>query len=138
MKSKINVILLGILIFLLGSVAGAVSHNIYWRYFKKPPKPLSFIEILARDLKLDADQQVKVKAIAKETKADLIALNKKFKPQFDAVNKDFLPELNVIRKRSDQKIIDILKDDQKAPFKQFLKRMVKPLQIKQAQPNEKK
>ena len=138
MKSKINVILLGILIFLLGSVAGAVSHNLYGRYFKKPPKPLSFNEILARDLKLDADQQVKVRAIAKETKAAVSALNKQFKPQYDAVNKDFLPQWNAIRKESDQKIRDILRNDQLVLFEQFLKGAFKQPKTKQAQPNGKK
>jgi|WetSurMetagenome_2_1015567.scaffolds.fasta_scaffold997128_1 hypothetical protein len=138
MKSKINVILLGILIFLLGSIAGAVSHNLYWRYFKKPPKPLSFIEILARDLKLDADQQVKVRAIAKETKAAVFALNKQFKPQYDAVNKDYFPRMDVIRQESDQKIRSILRDDQKLLFEQFLRRGPKPPQIKNAKPNKNK
>jgi hypothetical protein len=122
MKSKINVIFLGILIFLLGSVAGGVSHNLYCRYLKKPSKPPSFIESLSKELKLDADQQVKVRAIAKETKAAVSNLNKQFKPQYDAINKDFFPQMNIIKKESDQKIINILHNDQKVLFEEFLKK----------------
>ncbi len=138
MKSKINVILLGILIFILGGVAGAAGHNLYWRYFKKSPKPVSFVDTLAGELKLDAGQKEKLKAITNETREQVRAAYARFKPQYEAINNELWSLLDEIRKESDRKIAGILQKDQKVLFEEFLKKAYKPFQIKGSPPNKNK
>jgi len=61
MKSKASIVLLGILIFVLGGIAGAVSHSLYQEYlraafFKASSQPIDIIGGLAKELNLDAQQ----------------------------------------------------------------------------------
>jgi hypothetical protein len=136
MKSKINVILVGLLIFLLGGVAGGISHYLFRQYH--PPKALNFIEIMAKELKLDPDQKEQVRKIINETRGRVKALNLQFMPQWESINKEYMPLWETLRKDSDQKIKNILRDDQKALFENFLKKRLKPPQMKNAPSTEKK
>jgi hypothetical protein len=135
MKSKINVILLGILIFVLGGVAGAVSYSLYWRYFYKPPKPPNFVETMAKEVQLDANQIEKIKVIANETRGSVVSTNRNFMPQYEAINKVYWTQMDSIRRESDQKIKSVLREDQKALFEKFLKTKYPPPQMKRPQYN---
>jgi hypothetical protein len=126
MKSNINVILLGILVFLLGSVAGATGYCLYCKYY--PPKPPDFIQILAKEIKLDTKQQEQARIIIGETRQRVIALNRQM-PHWENTNQDYKPQWEAIRQDSDQRIRNILRDDQKILFEQFLNRRVKRPQV---------
>jgi hypothetical protein len=113
MKSKLCIALLWVLVFLLGGVAGGVSHYLYKEHFK--PKPGDFIDKLARDLKLDAQQTTRIKAIFDESIQRYQALNQEFRPRYKA-----------IRNETDEKIKSILRPDQKLLFEEKLKKFRKP------------
>jgi hypothetical protein len=116
MKSKATVTFLGIVIFLLGGVAGAVSHYLYREhlraaFFKSRPKPPDTVEILARELKLDDGQKGQMKTIFGESRK-----------RYEALSKQFWPQFVTIRNETDQQIRNILHDDQKALYENFLKK----------------
>jgi hypothetical protein len=113
MKSKLYIAFLWILVFLLGGVAGAVSHYLYKEHVK--PKPGDFIVKLARDLKLDAQQTTSLKAIFDESIQRYQTLNQEFRPRYRA-----------IRNETDEKIKSILRPDQKLLFEEKLKKFRKP------------
>jgi hypothetical protein len=133
MKSKANVILLGILVFLLGGVAGAVSHYLYRNHvmqtYLKNPRRFDVIDGMAKELKLDPKQKENIKIIIGESRRRVITLNKEFRPQYEAINKNFMPQFEVIRKSSDQRIRDILRPDQQVLFENFLRKIYQPPQM---------
>jgi hypothetical protein len=116
MKSKVNVILLGILIFLLGGVAGAVSHYLYRDHVKRaalkasPPR-FDVAEAFAKELKLDSLQKQSLRIIIDESRKRYRELGLEFKPRWESLRND-----------SDQKIKNILRDEQKVLFENFLKK----------------
>lgn len=112
MKSKVSVALLGVLVFLLGGIAGAISHYIYLRYFFAPP---NVVEAFARELKLDAGQKEQLRSIFNESRERYHALSQQFRPQYES-----------IRNETDQQIRKILRDDQKAYFEEFLIKVHSP------------
>jgi uncharacterized membrane protein len=138
MKSKISVILLGVFVFLLGGIAGAVSHYIWREHFPKTPAKQSaqrfdIAEVMSKELKLDAAQKEKLKVIVVDIRKRTKALNQQFRPRYEAVNKDlmsrydainmdFMPQFEIIRKESDKRIRAILREDQKILFEDFLKK----------------
>jgi uncharacterized membrane protein len=112
MKSKVSVALLGILVFLLGGIGGAISHYFYLRYFFVPP---NIVEAFARELKLDAKQKEQLRDIFNESRERYRALSLQFRPQYEN-----------IRNETDQQIRKILRDDQKAHFEDFLIKVHSP------------
>jgi hypothetical protein len=144
MKSKVSVILLGILVFLLGSVAGVVGHYLYREHvrqalLKAAPPRFDFVEGMAKELKLNSTQKESLKIIVADIRKRTMNLNKEFRPKYDAinkefmpkyetVNKDFMPQFEVIRKDSDQRIKALLRDDQKSLFENFLRKFQKTYQ----------
>ena len=132
MKSKVNVILLGILIFLLGNVAGAVSLHLYREHVKQaalkagPPR-FDVVETFAKELKLDPQQKQRLRIIFDESRKSYRELGLEFKPKYETIRSD-----------SDQKIKGILRDDQKTLFENFLKKVRQPPQNKRPQDNTKK
>lgn len=117
MKSKLGIVLLGILIFLLGGVAGAVSRYLYSEHLKASvPKTLpgidDVVEWMGRELQLDAQQKASVKIIISETREHYRALSQDFRPRYEALRKD-----------SDDRINALLRDNQKPLFKEFLKKI---------------
>jgi uncharacterized membrane protein len=132
MKSKIDVILLGILIFLLGGVAGAVSHYLYREHVKQAalkagPQRFDVVEALAKELKLDPQQKQSLRIIIDESRKCSRELWQEYRPRW-----------NTIRNDSDQRIKNILRDDQKALFEKFLKKISQPPQNGRTQGNAKK
>ncbi len=137
MKSKVIVILLGIIVFLLGGVAGAVSHYLYREhirqaFLKDGSRQYDVVEGMAKELKLDSKQKENLRIIFndirnrtlvlnKQFRPQYEAVNKEFKPRYEAINKDFMPQFEVIRKESDHRIQSILRDDQKVLFEKFLR-----------------
>jgi hypothetical protein len=132
MISKVNVILLGILIFLLGGTAGAVSHYLYRLHvrqvaLKAGPARYDVVEALANELKLDSKQKQNLRIIIDESRKCSRELWQEFKPRWETIRND-----------SDQKIKNMLRDDQKALFEKFLKKFSQPPQNSGTQDNAKK
>jgi uncharacterized membrane protein len=119
MKSKLGVILLGILVFLLGGVAGAVSHYLYCDQVKAKasgPKTIPRVEDvaegMARILKLNAQQKAEVNVIITESRNSYRELWRQFRPQYEKIVQN-----------SDDRIRAILRDDQKPLFEEYLKKI---------------
>jgi|WetSurMetagenome_2_1015567.scaffolds.fasta_scaffold581146_1 hypothetical protein len=116
MKSKLGMVLLWILVFLLGGIAGAVSHHLYKSYM--PPSREDILnkwrKDLKKDLKLDERQADSIMAIFDERFKRKQALIQELRPQFDA-----------IRNESNDKIRGILSDEQQKLFEERLKRIEK-------------
>ena len=143
MKSKLAVALLWILVFLLGGVAGAVSHYLYWTHLRPfapagPPTLDDIVNGMGRELKLDSKQKESLKAIFEKSFQQYFELNKKFGPQYEALNKQYLPqfeeinrqyrpEWEAIRNETDEKIKQILRPDQRAKYEDFLKKVYAPM-----------
>ena len=87
-QSKVNVALLGILIFVLGGIAGAVSHSLYQEYvkrafFKSAPPPPDIVGGMARELGLDAAQTNSLRRIFEDSRHRYMDLSKQFWPQYE-------------------------------------------------------
>jgi hypothetical protein len=144
MKSKLAIVSLWILVFLLGGAAGAIGQYLYHKHLQEseaaiPPKPMDPAEGLARALKMDAAQKESLKAILgrfreqwhqlnKQFGPQYEAINKQYRPQFEEVNKQYKPLFDAIRNESDEKIKKMLRPDQRAQFEQMLQKFVKPPQ----------
>jgi len=131
MKSKAIIILLGILVFLLGGIAGAVSHSLYQEYvkvkfFEASSQIIDIVGGLAKELDLDAGQTRSLRAIFEESRERSIALSQKMWPKYQALNKEAEPEYQAIYKETEQAIKDILNEDQKALYEEFLKKIPTP------------
>jgi uncharacterized membrane protein len=142
MKSKLGMVSLWVLVFLLGGVAGAISQYIYSKHLQKPmegmpPKPMDPVEGMSRALKLDGKQKESVRTILNQTGQKFFELNKEFKPQYEAINKQYRPQFEKINKRyrerfeairnqSDEKIKKVLNADQRKQFEEFLKKFYAP------------
>ncbi len=138
MKSKLGIILLWVLVFLLGGIAGAISQFLYHEHLQAtappaPPKPFDPVEGMARALNLDATQKDSVKEIITEFRKQwhelnmefapqYKAINERYRPQFDAVNTIYRPRFEAIRNESDEKIKKVLNPQQRAKFEAFLKK----------------
>jgi Spy/CpxP family protein refolding chaperone len=130
MRSKLGIALIGIVVFLLGGVAGAVSHYLYVKdqlklaaVPKGPPKPGGIQEALAKKLDLDSQQRESLKVIFAKSKEQFTALNREYKPKWDAVRSPFDEEVMKIRTEFDGEVKKILRPDQRATFDEFLKQV---------------
>lgn len=120
MKSKITIVLLGILVFLLGGIAGAVSHSLYQEYlraafFKATSQSMDIVGGLAKELDLDAEQTASLRAIFDESRDRSIALSQEIWPRYQSIYND-----------TEQKIKSILRDDQRVRYEEFLKQFQAP------------
>jgi hypothetical protein len=117
MKSRLGVILLGVLVFLLGGIAGATSCYLYCERQKPSapkaaPKVDDVVDWVGRELKLDAQQKAEVKIIITDIRGRYRALWQEFRPRYD-----------LLRKESDDRINSLLRDDQKPLFEEFLRKL---------------
>jgi hypothetical protein len=131
MKSKASIVLLGILIFVLGGIAGAVSHSLYQEYlraafFKASSQPIDIIGGLAKELDLDAQQTEALKVIFDKSREHSIALNQEIWPKYQTINKETEQKYQVIYTETEQKIKAILRDDQRVRYEKFLKKFQAP------------
>jgi uncharacterized membrane protein len=90
MKSRAAIVLLGILVFLLGGIAGAVSHSLYQEYLKASfikatSQSMDIVGGLAKELDLDAEQTASLRAIFDESRDQSIALSQKVLPQYQSI-----------------------------------------------------
>jgi len=120
MKSKLGVILLGILVFLLGGIAGAVSRYLYCERVKASvpktiPRVEDVVERMAGVLKLDAQQKIEIKVIIGESRNRYRELSRQFRPQYEKIVQE-----------SDNRIRALLRDNQKPLFEEFLKKYKAP------------
>jgi hypothetical protein len=118
MKSKICTVLLCVLIFLLGGIAGAVSYGLYRQQVAPAPPPKAarksaeqIIDEMAQFLKLDAQQKDLLKVIFDESIKRYRALKQ---------------EYQTTRNETDGKIKGILRDDQKQRFEEWIKKYSPP------------
>jgi DNA anti-recombination protein RmuC len=70
---------------------------------------------MARELKLDSEQTESLKTIFDESRKRYMDLSQQFWPQFET-----------IRVETNQQIMNILRDDQKVRFEDFLKKVPAP------------
>jgi uncharacterized membrane protein len=131
MKSKAIIVLLGIVVFLLGAIAGAVSHSLYQQYlrtkfFEASAQPIDIVGGLAKELDLDAEQTKSLKAIFDESRNHSIALSQKLWPKYQTINKEAEQQYQAIYRETEQKIKNILNEDQKARYEEFLKKFQAP------------
>ncbi len=117
MKSRLGVAFLGVVIFLLGGIAGAVGCYLYCEHQKASapktaPKVDDVVEWMGRELKLDAQQKASVKVIITDVRSRYRALWQEFRPRYD-----------LLRKESDDRINALLREDQKPLFEEFLKKL---------------
>jgi uncharacterized membrane protein len=114
MKSKLGIALLGILIFLLGGIAGGVSSYLYCEHLKATatiPKDDDVTEWMAHELKLDAQQKAAARVIIVDIRERYRTLSGEFRPRYEA-----------LRKESDERINALLRPDQKPLFENLLKK----------------
>ena len=113
MKSRLGIVLLGILIFLLGGIAGAVSHYIYCEQQKAAVRSIEdVVDWMAAELKLDEQQKAQVRVIITDIRGRYRTLWQEFRPRYEE-----------LRTESDDRIDALLRDDQKALFAEFLKKL---------------
>lgn len=116
MKSKTNITLLAILIFILGGVAGAAGYYLYCDKAKSSataiPKVEDVAELMARELALDAQQKAAVKVIIAEVRERYRSLSQEFRPRYES-----------LRKESDDRINALLRPEQKPLFEKFLQKI---------------
>jgi hypothetical protein len=106
---------MGILIFLLGGVAGATGYYIYCEHIRTTvpaiPKVEDVVEGMAKELQLDAQQKAAIKVIISDIRNRYRALSQEFRPRWEE-----------LRRESDDRINALLREDQKPRFEEFLKR----------------
>ena len=108
-KSKWQVRLAALLIFVLGVAAGALGLNGYHRWSRahaESTRQQRFEAMLDR-LQLNADQKTQVHQILTETRQQLQALRKESEPRFDE-----------IRKQADERLQKVLTPEQWKQFQQ--------------------
>ena len=121
MKSKWGIALSWILVFLLGAVAGSVSHSIYQERIKPtvatvtPPKRESIVNRMAREFNLDEQQKDSLKSIFAQSIQRYRMLGQQYRPQWET-----------IRKETDDQIKKILRPDQRSKYEEFLKKAYAP------------
>ena len=118
MKYKTGAALLLVAVFLLGGITGGVTHNLYRDHVKAagPRQPIrrDGAEEFAQALNLDAKQKETLEAIFKQGREHYRALSQQFRPQYEA-----------LRNETHEQIRQILREDQKVRFEEFLKEMNK-------------
>ena len=119
MKSKTSAALLLVVIFLLGGIAGGVSHFLYENHLASTPQPRSrvpnshdIVEEMAQHLKLDAQQKEQLKTIVQQSRDRYRMLSRQFQPQYEK-----------IRGETTEAIRGILRPDQRKQFEATLEKM---------------
>jgi len=118
MRSNLSVASLWVVVFLLGGIAGAVSHSLYKEHFTAAasapamPKPGEIVERMAREFNLDAQQKESLKNIFAQSRHRYRALGQEYRPQWEA-----------IRNETDEQIKQMLRSDQRAKYEEFLKKV---------------
>jgi uncharacterized protein YneF (UPF0154 family) len=119
MKSKTTAVLLLISIFLLGGVAGGMSHYIYRNHLRsnlqqgpRIPGAHDIAEEMAQGLNLDTKQKEQLQGIIQQSTDRYRALSRQFRPQYEK-----------IRMETNDEIRALLSPDQRKLFEETLDRM---------------
>ncbi len=119
MRSKTSAALMLIAIFLLGGVAGGVSHYIYQTHLRPARAQRQrlmnrheIVEEMAQALLLDAGQKEKLRVIFQQSRERYNALSIQFRPQYEKIRSD-----------TNEAIRAILSPEQKQKFEETLKKM---------------
>ena len=120
MKSKLGVALLGVVIFLMDGIAGAVSHYLYSEHLKaiNTPKIPTYQDItdgMARELMLDAQQKEALKLIFDKSRKRYFNLALEYRPFYEK-----------IRIETEDQIKEILRPDQRMRYEEFLRKVYSP------------
>jgi F0F1-type ATP synthase membrane subunit b/b' len=78
---------------------------------------------LANTLKLDAEQKETLGKIMEKSRDRYRALDQQIRRQYETARQQMRPQYNAIRNESREEIRQILREDQKARFEEFLKEM---------------
>jgi len=107
-RSKWQVRVAAVVIFVLGFVAGLLALQVYRGWAQRRPSPENRIEQLATRLQLNDDQKTKVQQIFSDTRQQLQNLRKESEPR-----------VNEIRQQADQRLQQVLNADQWRQFQQM-------------------
>jgi Spy/CpxP family protein refolding chaperone len=99
------------IIFILGFAAGALSLNTYraWRSSSASQSSQDRFELLVKDLQLNEEQQIQVKQIFGDTRA-----------QLETLRKESEPRIKEIRSQADERMQKTLTAEQWQRFQQLL------------------
>jgi len=117
MKSKLGAALLGVVIFLMGGIAGAISHYLYREHMKKidVPKIPTYKDILdgmAQELMLDPQQKEKLRLIFDKSRKRNFNLALEYRPHYER-----------IRIGTENEIKEMLRPDQRMRYEEFLRKV---------------
>ncbi|MGA2261143.1 MAG: hypothetical protein ABSH28_06895 [Acidobacteriota bacterium] len=119
MKSKTSAALMLIAIFLLGGVAGGVSHFIYQNHIissqpprSRAPNPHDIVEDMAKHLNLDPQQKEQLRTIINKSRERYRNLAMQFRPQYEKT-----------RAETNEAIRAILRPDQGQHFEETIEKM---------------
>jgi len=119
MRSRTSAALILILTFVMGGIAGGVTHHVYQNHIaasstKSPSQPSSqrITGVMGTYLDLDDQQKEELKTIISLSRDRYRALSQQFRPQYE-----------VIRNETRQQIRNMLRPDQRARFEEFLRDM---------------
>jgi hypothetical protein len=109
-KSKWQVRVAVVVVFLLGFAAGILALNVYrgWVRAAGPGRGEDRFEQMSARLQLNADQKTKMQQVLGDTREQLRALRKESEPR-----------VNEIRKQTDQRLQQILTPDEWQRFQQM-------------------
>ena len=120
MKSRFSIASLGIVIFLMGGVAGAISHYLYQERLKvlNAPKIPTYQDILdgmAEELMMDAQQRETLRLIFDKSRKRYFNLALEYRPYYDE-----------IRIETEEQIKEMLRPDQRKRYEEFLRQVYSP------------
>ena len=104
-KSRWQVRLAALVIFVLGFTAGILALNVYRRWVRDEGEPRDRIERLSQRLQLNEDQKTKMQQVFSDTREQLSALRKESEPK-----------VNEIRRQADERMKQILTPEQWQQF----------------------
>ncbi len=125
MKSKTSATLLLVLTFILGGITGAVSFSLYRHHVNDGRPHRDIVSELAKSLQLDAAQRDEIRRIMDQSRERYRALDQQTKREYEAARLQMRPQYEAIRQETRQQIRQILHEDQKARFEDFLQSMDK-------------
>ncbi|HEX6730935.1 MAG TPA: periplasmic heavy metal sensor [Pyrinomonadaceae bacterium] len=107
-KSRWQVRLAALVIFVLGFTAGILALNVYRRWARDEGDPRDRIERLSQRLQLNEDQKTKMQQVFSDTREQLSALRKESEPK-----------VNEIRRQADERMKLILTPEQWQQFQKM-------------------
>ena len=110
-RSKLQVRVAVVAIFVLGFVAGMLALHVYGRWMHPRP-PENRFDQMAMRLQLNDDQKTKVQQIFSDTRQ-----------QLQDMHKESEPRVNEIRQRADQRLQQVLTADQWQKFQEMRNEM---------------